>query len=73
MTNQDVINALPVAHKIIPPMLLELDCRKAHKGYIEFQDVIETVAMTIDKEINPALFEACKRVCECKRVITIKY
>ena len=71
MTNQDVIGNLESAHNIKGSMLRELDHRADRHGHIHFKDVVDVVDMVVDREVNPELFEACKRVLECERCITI--
>lgn len=72
VTNDEIVAALPVAHNIFKPIQKAIDhVTSLTKGRLLFDDIRDAVSIYVDRDINPALFEACVRVAECTNVVTI--
>ena len=71
VSHEEICSEIPNAHLVKSQPLFALDNLKEEQGYITFEDIVTAVALFINRESNPALFEATKRVIECERVVTV--
>lgn len=73
MTNEQIIAEFTSRQckEVMPMILAAVDARQDREGHITFCDVREAVAMFVNNDKFPALFQACKRLVECERCITI--
>lgn len=72
VTNDQIIEALPVAHKIFKPIQKAIDhVTSLTNGRLLFEDIRDAIDIYVDRDINPALYEACVRIAECNNVVTI--
>lgn len=72
LTNDQIVAELDTARRIFPSIQKALDklC-EFQCGRLYFDDIRDAVAIYVNRETNPALFEACVRIGECENVVTI--